>query len=99
MSNTNAIHFPVYNKQIQESYKLNDLSALFEKAYYSYRLGLRKPDKEIFELVLKENNLKPEETLFIDDSPQHINTAANLGMNTVLFQPPLKLQEVLKNLK
>jgi len=97
LSNTNAIHFPVYNKLIQDNYKINDLSDLFEKAYYSYRLGLRKPDKEIFELVLKENNLIPGETIFIDDSPQHIATAAALGIHAILLQPPLRLAEVLKN--
>jgi glucose-1-phosphatase len=95
LSNTNAIHFPVYNKQIQEKYLLHDLSDLFEKAYYSYRLDLRKPDKEIFELVINENSLVPEETLFIDDSPQHIATAASLGIKTFLFVPPATLKDAL----
>ena len=75
LSNTNAIHFPVYNKQLNDKFQITDLSELFEKAYYSYRLGLRKPDKEIFDLVINENKLHPSETLFIDDSPQHIEAA------------------------
>jgi len=95
LSNTNAIHFPVYNKQFQERFLIDDFSELFEKAYYSYRHGLRKPDKEIFELVIKENSLIPEETLFIDDSPQHIATATSLGIKTFLFVPPATLKDAL----
>lgn len=94
LSNTNALHFSAYNKQLNEKYHINDLSDLFERAYYSFRLGLRKPDMEIFELVLKKNNLKPEETLFIDDFPQHIDTAASLGINTILLKPPQTLTDV-----
>ncbi|MFT6442539.1 MAG: putative hydrolase of the HAD superfamily [Salibacteraceae bacterium] len=43
-------------------------------------MGLRKPDPEIFQVVLNENNLVPKETLFIDDSPQHIASAKTLGI-------------------
>jgi putative hydrolase of the HAD superfamily len=97
LSNTNVIHFPVYNKQLKERFHIANLSDLFERAYYSYRLGLRKPDKEIFELVLGENTLIPAETLFIDDSPQHIETAKNLGINAVLLQPPQTIIDCLKS--
>lgn len=44
---------------------------------------MRKPDKEIFELVINENNLNPQETLFIDDSIQHVQGAQNMGLNAV----------------
>ena len=96
LSNTNAIHFHVYNNQIKEKYKINNLSDLFEKAYYSYRVGLRKPGKEIFELLINENSLNPQETLFIDDAPQHIATAHSLGIKTFHFVPPAKLNDALK---
>jgi putative hydrolase of the HAD superfamily len=98
LSNTNAIHFPVYNKQLNERFHIGNLSDLFEQAYYSYRLGLRKPDKDIFELVLKENNLLPAETLFIDDSPQHIATAVSLGINTRLVIPPQMVGDFVKEI-
>jgi len=99
LSNTNAIHFPIYNNQLKEKFHINDLSDLFEKAYYSYRLGLRKPDKEIFEMVLKENNLNPEETLFIDDSPAHIATADKLKIKTMLLKYPKTLMDVVREIK
>ncbi len=99
LSNTNAIHFPVYNKQLQDNYRINNLSDLFDKAYYSYRMGLRKPDREIYEQVLNENLLKPEETIFIDDAVKNINAANELGIHTVLFEPAKSLSEILGELK
>ncbi|MBL0071805.1 MAG: HAD-IA family hydrolase [Bacteroidetes bacterium] len=41
-------------------------------------MGTRKPNAEIFDLVVKENNLNLAETVFIDDSPQHIEGAKNM---------------------
>ncbi|NTW31182.1 MAG: HAD family phosphatase [Bacteroidetes bacterium] len=95
LSNTNETHYIFYNKILQTQFKIDNLSNLFEKAYYSHKLGLRKPDKEIFNLVLKENNLIQEETLFIDDNPRNIATASTLGINTVLLKPPKILLKVL----
>jgi FMN phosphatase YigB (HAD superfamily) len=98
LSNTNAIHFPVYNELLTKEFHIANLSDLFEKAYYSYRLGLRKPDKEIFELVVRENKLIPAETLFIDDSPQHIATAATLGIITRQLILPQTVMDCVKGL-
>ena len=49
--------------------------------YLSHKLGLRKPDIKIFEYILKEQKLKAEEVIFIDDSPQHIASAKKLGIH------------------
>ena len=59
-------------------------------------MGKRKPDAEIFEQVLQENNLDPAETLFIDDSPQHLETAKKLGLQTYLLTAPDNIQEYFK---
>ncbi len=85
LSNTNEIHINTFNKYLQKEFLTNDLSGLFEKVYLSYEIGMRKPDAEIFEFVLRENNLKADETLFIDDSSQHIAAAAKLGLHTYLL--------------
>ena len=55
---------------------------LFKKVYYSHEIGFRKPNKEAFQLILDENNLNADNVLFIDDSPQHIEGAKNLGIKT-----------------
>lgn len=75
---------------------MNDNSELFEKAYYSQDMFLRKPNVEIFEQVIAENDLDPAETLFIDDSPQHIAGAKLAGLNTLLMtKHPRDLEQVL----
>src|ERR1019366_61494 len=82
LSNTNEIHINSFNTYLQNNFHIPDLSGYFEKLYLSYKVGMRKPDIEIFELVLSENKLNPKETLFIDDSIQHIESAKNIGIQT-----------------
>jgi FMN phosphatase YigB (HAD superfamily) len=83
LSNTNEIHIKEFEKSISEKYGSNYFHSQFEKIYFSSRMGMRKPDGEIFEFVLKENNLKPAETIFVDDSIQHILGASKLGINAL----------------
>lgn len=82
LSNTNDIHINKFSEYLQRDFGMTDLSDYFEKVYLSYKVGMRKPDAEIFEMVLAENGLKAEETLFIDDSDQHIEGAKKLGIQT-----------------
>ena len=86
LSNTNAIHEEAFTKMIQQKNNIDSFSSFFEKIYYSHRIGLRKPTKEVFEFVLEQNNLLPSETLFIDDSPQHLVGAESVGIRTVLWK-------------
>ncbi|HZJ73300.1 MAG TPA: HAD family phosphatase [Perlabentimonas sp.] len=80
LSNTNAMHMGEYNKMLLNTYGLENLSIFFEKTYYSHIINMRKPDAEAFEIILHENSIKPSETLFIDDSIQHIDGAKKLGI-------------------
>lgn len=81
LSNTNSIHIDYIVKKIGEG-KYDEFYNLFDKVYYSHEVKLRKPDPNIFKLVINENNLKIKNTLFIDDSIQHINSAKKLGLQT-----------------
>ncbi len=83
LSNTNAIHYPVYTRYMKEVHGIHSLEALFEKHYLSHEIGMRKPDKAVFELVLKENGLHPGETLFVDDSRQHVYGAREAGLKAL----------------
>ncbi len=97
LSNNNAIHYDWIVKHIKENYSINNYDNYFEKAYFSHLMELRKPNLDIFEQVIKENDLNPSETLFIDDSPQHIEGARKAGLNTLLMDMhPEKLSEFLK---
>lgn len=61
------------------------LTAYFEKLYLSYQIGCTKPDRRIFEFMLTDSKMQPEETLFVDDGASNIAAGRELGMYT--FQP------------
>jgi putative hydrolase of the HAD superfamily len=82
LSNTNEIHIHWFCNSLRQHFGIPDLSGHFEKVYLSYEIGLRKPDASIFQHVLQKNQLDPAETLFIDDSPQHVEGAKKLGIQT-----------------
>ncbi len=92
LSNINPIHYDHIMNYLKDDFGFEGNGHLFEKVYYSHLIGKRKPDIEIFELVLNENNLNPAETLFIDDSPQNIESAKKLGLNTYLMTAPDSIQ-------
>ena len=96
LSNINAIHYDYIMNYLKSEFNFDDNNHLFEKAYYSHLTGKRKPEPEIFELVLKENDLNPAETLFIDDSPQHLAAAQKLGIQTYLMTAPDTIQQFFK---
>jgi len=79
LSNTNIIHIEAFNNYLLHEYQLPSLEPFFEKVYLSWEIGMRKPDAEIFEYVIKDAGIDPGKTLFIDDSLQHILTARELG--------------------
>ncbi len=46
-----------------------------------------KPNADIFEYVLKDAGINPEETLFLDDAVPNCRTAEALGIRTYTPQP------------
>ena len=97
LSNTNAIHLQRFNQIVAESFTIPDLDSLFEKTYYSHLIGQRKPDAVVFEQILAQNNLNRSETLFVDDSIQHIESANAIGIKTLWLAPPLTINEAFKD--
>lgn len=98
LSNTNETHVAEFEKQLQLAHGYKNLEPFFEKVYYSCRINMRKPDTEIFEFVLNENKLKPEETLFIDDSPQHIAGALKAGIRAHFLTKGKEVETLLREL-
>ncbi|MBL7699769.1 MAG: HAD family phosphatase [Chitinophagaceae bacterium] len=86
LSNTNSLHLQEYNERLHNEQGVY-LEDLFEKTYYSHVIKMRKPHAEIFELVLNENNLKPSETLFIDDTYSNFEEAQRLGIQIHHLEP------------
>ena len=86
LSNTNQIHVDSFESSMQVHNGVADFKGLFEKVYYSHQTGYRKPQAEIYQMVLNENELNPGETLFIDDHPDNISSAAQLGIQAVQME-------------
>ncbi|PRY12804.1 putative hydrolase of the HAD superfamily [Pontibacter ummariensis] len=97
LSNTNAIHMKRFNEIVEHSFTIPSLDSLFEQSYYSHLIGQRKPNAPVFEMILEQNGLKREETLFIDDSIQHIESAKKIGLQTLHLQPPLTINQVFQD--
>lgn len=93
LSNTNQIHADYYNAYFEKENGF-EFASLFEKVYYSHEVGLRKPNAEIFEYVLKDAGLKDEETLFIDDTEVHVNAASKLGIRAFHLKAPLTTEQL-----
>ncbi len=98
LSNTNMIHMENFRQDLQVDFGVSGIEVLFDRSYLSYEVGMRKPEKRIFEHVIENNNLDVSEILFIDDTPQHIESASSLGINTYLFKPgEERLEDLFEN--
>ena len=81
LSNTNQIHWD-YAGEEMFNYRGFRADDFFEDTFLSFKMHLAKPDKAIYEKVMKEANILPEETFFIDDSETNCRAAAALGIPT-----------------
>ena len=84
LSNTNEIHIDWVKENISF---FNEFQQCFDAFYLSYEINFRKPDANIYEYVLQQHNLKPEECLFIDDTRENTDAAAALGINIWNLEP------------
>lgn len=84
LSNTNENHIEHIKHKVPF---YEEFKRCFDAFYLSYEIGMRKPNPDIFEFVLDENELEPEECLFIDDTPENIKTASRLGFHTWNIEP------------
>jgi putative hydrolase of the HAD superfamily len=79
LSNTNDLHIE-YVRETMGWNRFKRFQDCFEQFYLSYEIKMRKPNADIFEFVLQQNQLKAEETLFIDDTKENTDTAEQLGV-------------------
>ncbi len=95
LSNTNVIHFDWCRKNIfgKFGYGLDDL---FDELYLSYEMKMAKPDKEIYQELLRRENIEASECLFIDDSKDNILAAQELGIQTYLYNIGDDFREIIK---
>ncbi|MEE9335908.1 MAG: HAD family phosphatase [Granulosicoccaceae bacterium] len=91
-SNTNRTH------QIYWEHHYPRIPKTFDKLFVSSEIGLRKPDPDAFNFILKEIAIKPEELLFFEDSLENIEGAERLGIQTVLVSNADSVVKALNNL-
>ncbi len=94
LSNTNAIHQKAFFASLKEETGIDNFNTYFTKTYYSHKVHLRKPNQNIFNFVAKDANITPEQTLFIDDSYNNIETARQLGFKTHLLLPTELIENI-----
>lgn len=79
LTNTDSIHISRFEHMVGMSF-FSDFYQCFEKVYYSYEMGMRKPDPAIFSYILHKHDLSPKRTLFVDDKKENTDAAASLGI-------------------
>ena len=79
LSNTDAIHINHFEQREGASF-YSDFYQCFEKVYFSYEMGMRKPDAEIYHALIRQHELSPKRTLFIDDKKENTDAAKALGL-------------------
>lgn len=94
-SNTNALHLPYFIKSFYAYHNI-DWETLFEKSFYSHEIKDRKPLHSGYMKVLSMANVRPEETLFVDDFKQNTTAAAELGLQVLHYIPNNNLKEDLE---
>lgn len=83
LSNTNEIHIQAFDKIVAYATNGNTIDHYFDRVHYSHHLGMRKPDSEIYSRVIDIHELKPSETLFIDDMEPNIIGAQAVGLRAL----------------
>jgi putative hydrolase of the HAD superfamily len=98
LSNTNPIHARHFNSELNLNFGIESMDHLLDKAWYSYNLGLRKPDEKIYQRVLKSSRLIPEETLYVDDFETNVRVAESTGMQGIQVSDTFTIIEALADL-
>jgi putative hydrolase of the HAD superfamily len=93
-SNTNIIHYDAFQQIYRDCTGKDNFDDYFVKAYYSHDLGLRKPTPESFAKILALENLRADETLFIDDTPKNIEGAKQAGLHATLVASPMTILDL-----
>lgn len=89
LTNTNALH----DEHIRHTWPV------FSRAHHwvaSHQVGLRKPDEAIYRLALRQANVPPEATVYIDDIAEHIAAARRLGVRAIQMTDGMRLEDELR---
>jgi putative hydrolase of the HAD superfamily len=79
-------------------YPRDVLDGLFDAVVISGEVGMRKPDPEIFALVIRKLGVAASGCVFVDDHSGHLKAAQEVGMTTVLHRSPAETISELEEL-
>jgi len=94
-SNTNAIHVAKYQSLFRDEHGF-EVNTLFDKLFHSNEIGYRKPSPESYKEIIRLSGIRPEESLFIDDSNTNVKGAIACGLKGYWLQPGQKVEEIFK---
>ncbi|MFB9111009.1 HAD family hydrolase [Flavobacterium gyeonganense] len=80
LSNTDSIHIATFENKSGVSF-YRDFYQCFEKVYFSFEIGIRKPNPEAYQYIINKHELSPKRTLFVDDKKENTDAAAALGLH------------------
>lgn len=86
LSNTDHTHIEKFEHKEGQTFA-RDFYSCFEKVYFSYEIGIRKPDENAFKYIINNHNLNPKKTLFVDDKKANTEMAKKLGFQVWNLQP------------
>ncbi len=84
LSNTNQIHVNYIINDILATYSRNIFDDIFNIQFYSQEIGMRKPDKNIYEFVQERINIPPSSIYFFDDKNENLKIPNDMNWNTFL---------------
>jgi putative hydrolase of the HAD superfamily len=94
LSNTNAIHHSFYDAYFRDTFDYPGLGAFFTQTWYSFMMGVRKPDPEIFRMALSDGRIDASETAFIDDLEENTLAAASVGIHPCHLSPGREIMDL-----
>lgn len=87
LSNTNAVHVEILRNS-------SGVFAPFQHLFFSYEMGMVKPDREIYEAVCERLQTEPGQIYFFDDSSENVEAASALGINSYVVTSPQQIYEI-----
>ncbi len=96
LSNTNILHYPTYTSRFRQDHR-EEMTALFEKLFLSFEMGVHKPDPKIYRMAMEQGNMKPKETLFIDDVLENVEAAVKEGMASFHLKDGMEVTDLFDN--
>ena len=81
LSNWGKWHF----EELQKRNEFREFLQYFDGGIVSYQVGLKKPDRKIYEILIDKYNINPSSAVFYDDKPENIQAAKEVGLNAVIF--------------